>query len=145
MTIAEFQHLHTVFTLPWTCEYSPSDGCSWFKGPDDAHEYKYKPSTFEAMVRATTSFLFGRSHVSYSFHNFLSTPWQRSQLDWSFLLDLLPHEKVVSDSCLGLRQRQCNDDSGYRDRLILFLSGECIEPHLNHLSLVMDRLVLVFS
>ena len=61
--------------------------------------------------------LFGRCHVSYSLHNFLSIPWQRSQLDWSFLLDLLPYEKVVSDSCLGPCQRQCYDDSKMQENI----------------------------
>ena len=77
----------------------PSDGHSWFKGPDDSHECNCKPSNFEAMVRAKTSLIRKRPCV-VCVHNILSIPWQRSQLDWSFVLDLLSYEKVVSDSCL---------------------------------------------
>ena len=58
-----YQLLHSVFALPWTCEYLPSDGYSWFKGPDESHEYNYKHSTFEAMVRATTCFIWKMSRV----------------------------------------------------------------------------------
>ena len=64
-TMADFNICTAFFTLPWTCEYSPGDGYSWFKGPDDSHEYNNKPSTFEAMVRARTSLIWKMSCVVF--------------------------------------------------------------------------------
>ena len=113
MDDGRFQHLHSVFTLPWTCEFSPGDGYSWFKGPDDSHEYNNQPSTFEAMVRATTSFIWKMSYGNG--HNwigrFCSICCHTRRWYLTLVSGLASGNAMMIQRCKKI--------------LILFLSGEC--------------------